>query len=326
MAASCAGQERRAGRDLLRLGVAVSRGPALHDVADVDLLARETHRLEHLREELARAADEGLALLVLLLARPLADEHEARLRAAGAEDDRGPALAELAARAPGARRLHAPERGGGAAERLALRVAGPGRPGPGGSGGGRRGRARRPPGRRGRSWPQVAWGSRTARRSSWTRSRMRRPPRSWRAGARATAPPQRSSRTTSLSADVEADVGPAHVVRDDEVHALGGELGPGVLAELVRLGGEADEEPGALPQGELAQDVGRRREVEREPVPLGGIFSVAGPDRLVVRHGGGLDHDRRGLELRGGPRRASRARSAPGSRGPRSAASGGWGR
>src|SRR5262245_19969998 len=37
---------------------------------------------------------------------------------------------------------------------------------------------------------------------------------------------------------VEADVGPTHVVRDDEVRALRGELGLRVLAKVVRLGGE----------------------------------------------------------------------------------------
>lgn len=45
-------QERLAGGDLVVLGVAVSRGPALQDVADVDLLAAEPHGVDDLREKL----------------------------------------------------------------------------------------------------------------------------------------------------------------------------------------------------------------------------------------------------------------------------------
>ena len=41
IAASCALEERLARRDLVGLRVAVARRPALHDVADVDVLARE---------------------------------------------------------------------------------------------------------------------------------------------------------------------------------------------------------------------------------------------------------------------------------------------
>src|SRR5262249_31178201 len=59
-------QEGVACRDLVRLGVAVALGSALHDVGDVSVaLTVEAHRLQHLREELAGAAHEGLALLVL---------------------------------------------------------------------------------------------------------------------------------------------------------------------------------------------------------------------------------------------------------------------
>ena len=63
-------QERAAGRDLVGLRVAVALGPALHHVGDVAVaLAIEPDRGEHLGEELAGAAHEGHALLVLLLAR-----------------------------------------------------------------------------------------------------------------------------------------------------------------------------------------------------------------------------------------------------------------
>src|SRR6202022_1667749 len=59
--------------------IAVPLGAALDHVADVAIaLAIELHRGEHLGQELPGAAHEGLALLVLFLARPLADDHDAR--------------------------------------------------------------------------------------------------------------------------------------------------------------------------------------------------------------------------------------------------------
>src|SRR5207253_10812959 len=83
------------------LGIAVPLGAAFDHVADVAIaLAIELHGGEHLGQELPGAADEGLALLVLFLARSLADDHETRARVARAENDGGAALGELAARAP----------------------------------------------------------------------------------------------------------------------------------------------------------------------------------------------------------------------------------
>src|SRR5436190_862230 len=71
---------------------------ALDRIRDVHLVPREVHarRLQHLGEELARAADERKTLRVLVGARPLADHHELRPRMAGPEDDRRAPLAELA--------------------------------------------------------------------------------------------------------------------------------------------------------------------------------------------------------------------------------------
>ena len=60
---------------------------------------RSPPRLEHLGQELAGAADERLGLPVFFLARAFADDHETRARIAGAEGDGRPALAELAERA-----------------------------------------------------------------------------------------------------------------------------------------------------------------------------------------------------------------------------------
>ena len=92
-------EEGLAGGDLVGLRVAVPRRAALHHVRDVDLLAPEAHRLDHLREELPGLADEGLALRVLVGARPLAHEHELRPRVADPEHEGRAAACELAARA-----------------------------------------------------------------------------------------------------------------------------------------------------------------------------------------------------------------------------------
>ena len=66
------------------------------------LVAPEADPGQQLVEQLARLADEGLALLVLVESRRLADEHQIGARVADAEDDLGPALREPALRAAGA--------------------------------------------------------------------------------------------------------------------------------------------------------------------------------------------------------------------------------
>src|SRR5262249_42560115 len=71
-----------------------------HDVGDVAIaIAVEPDAAggQHAGEELSRAADEGLALLVLVLAGTLADDHEPRARTAHAEHDGRAALGQLAA-------------------------------------------------------------------------------------------------------------------------------------------------------------------------------------------------------------------------------------
>ena len=73
-------EERLAGRDLVRLGIAVARRPALDHVGDVDLVAVKPDRLDDLRQQLPGAADERDALDVLVGARRLADEHQVRRR------------------------------------------------------------------------------------------------------------------------------------------------------------------------------------------------------------------------------------------------------
>ncbi len=63
-------------------------------------VAREADRLDHLGQELPRAADEGDALDVFIAPRGLAGEHQRRVRIAHAEDNLAAAEAmQLAARA-----------------------------------------------------------------------------------------------------------------------------------------------------------------------------------------------------------------------------------
>src|SRR5258706_309471 len=90
-------EERLAGRDLQRLRVAIPGRATLHDVADVHVLTPPADGLDHLREQLARAADEWPAALVLFLARALADEDDAGVGASLAEDHAAPLLAERTA-------------------------------------------------------------------------------------------------------------------------------------------------------------------------------------------------------------------------------------
>src|SRR5262245_52920102 len=90
------GQERRARGQLVGLGVAIAGRPTKDCIRDVHLVARELDRLEHLGQELACAADEGLALDVLVGAGTLPDHHKLGLRVARAEDDGRPALAQPA--------------------------------------------------------------------------------------------------------------------------------------------------------------------------------------------------------------------------------------
>lgn len=93
-------EEGHAALQLARLGVAVVRRAALHDVGDVDLVAAHAHAaLDDRGELLPRPPDEGQPLAVLVSARPLADEHQLRLRVARAEDDLRAAGGQLAATA-----------------------------------------------------------------------------------------------------------------------------------------------------------------------------------------------------------------------------------
>jgi hypothetical protein len=87
--------------DLDRLGVTVPRGPALQHVGDEHLPALQADLFQQLVEQLAGASYERLALLVLVEARRLADEHQVCVRVAGAEHDVRAALGQRALRAVG---------------------------------------------------------------------------------------------------------------------------------------------------------------------------------------------------------------------------------
>src|SRR5829696_5656044 len=69
---------------------------ALHDVRQVDLLARQVHGRQDIVEELARPPDEGQSRGVFVLAGPLADEHQRRVGVPGREDRVGAALRQVA--------------------------------------------------------------------------------------------------------------------------------------------------------------------------------------------------------------------------------------
>jgi hypothetical protein len=90
-------QEGLAGVDLVGLRVAVARRPRLEHVRDEDVLARQADLLEQLVEQLAGAADERQALLVLVHAGRLADEHQVRVGVARPEHHPRPGLRQRAA-------------------------------------------------------------------------------------------------------------------------------------------------------------------------------------------------------------------------------------
>ncbi len=79
-------QMRLAGRDLFGKRIAVPRGAALQHVGDEYVGSRETDPAEQRVEQLSRLPDKRHALLVLVEAGGLADEHEVCVRAPRAED------------------------------------------------------------------------------------------------------------------------------------------------------------------------------------------------------------------------------------------------
>ena len=87
-----AGEKRGACLDLLRRRRAIARRAPIDRVGDVDVVLGKPDRRQHAVEQLSGAADEGLALQVLVAARSLSDQHDAGRRAASgkAQAFRGP--------------------------------------------------------------------------------------------------------------------------------------------------------------------------------------------------------------------------------------------
>ena len=100
--------------DLVGQRVAVAGRPRLQDVRDVDVGARQPDAGEQALEQLAGLADEGHALLVLVEARRLADEHQLRVGVARAEDGLRPGRVQRALGAAGRPPRRAREARGGA--------------------------------------------------------------------------------------------------------------------------------------------------------------------------------------------------------------------
>ncbi len=94
-------QERGAGRDLRRQGIAILGRAALDHVGDVDLGPLELHGAEDPGEELSRAADERLALEVLVVSGGFADQHERRIEPPDPDHHPVPGAGERAASAGG---------------------------------------------------------------------------------------------------------------------------------------------------------------------------------------------------------------------------------
>lgn len=91
--------ETDAGLDLVGFGIAIVRGPALDDIADIDLGPLDVHALfDDVGKELSRRADKGPSLLVFLEARSFADEHDHCFRFPFAEYYIRPAFVKFASR------------------------------------------------------------------------------------------------------------------------------------------------------------------------------------------------------------------------------------
>jgi len=90
-------QKRRTGGDFVLFGQTILRRPAFHHVADINILALQAHRFDHLREQFPRPAHERLTLHVFVPARPFAHEYQIRFRIADTENDLRAAGVQFAA-------------------------------------------------------------------------------------------------------------------------------------------------------------------------------------------------------------------------------------
>jgi hypothetical protein len=90
-------QEWPAGVDLVGLGIAVAGRARLQHVGDEDVVAGEADLLQELVQELPGPAHERQALLVLVHAGRLTDEHQVGVRVARSEHHLRPGLEERTA-------------------------------------------------------------------------------------------------------------------------------------------------------------------------------------------------------------------------------------
>src|ERR1700730_3439722 len=90
-------QKRLARRDLVRFRIAVFGRPALDNIANIDLLTRESHAtFDYIREQLTRSTDERLAAGIFIGAGSFADKHKLGVGVAYAEDQVRAKRGELA--------------------------------------------------------------------------------------------------------------------------------------------------------------------------------------------------------------------------------------
>ncbi len=94
-------KKRRTGARFVFFRGPVLRRAALHDIANVDLVARVPHRDDHLVQQFSRVTHERLALLVLVIPGPFANEHELGLLTATRKNALGPTFMKSAGGAGG---------------------------------------------------------------------------------------------------------------------------------------------------------------------------------------------------------------------------------
>lgn len=106
-------QKRGAGLDFVGLRRSIFRRPTFDHVANVNLVSTQTHRFDHLREQLARSTDERQSLDIFVAARPFTDKDELCVLDAGAKHDVCAFLTQLAS-------LAVPDVSANSFERVAL--------------------------------------------------------------------------------------------------------------------------------------------------------------------------------------------------------------
>src|SRR5947209_3629332 len=92
-------QKGSAGGNFVFFRSSILGRPALNHIADIDVVAAQAHGLDHLREQLSRAAYERDALDIFVVPWTLADEDQFGFRIANSKDNISAMLVESAASA-----------------------------------------------------------------------------------------------------------------------------------------------------------------------------------------------------------------------------------